>query len=213
MRPKRPLNEALDAIGKAKAEWTVIVGEDVVDDFIEGVKQVVRIFYDLTPKKELADQIKTLEKACRKHPEAVPDLVETLPEYVKTHLEFPQSPLSSRPPDDDKKALQEFVKDIHSRVVVNFQWIIEGDKRRRIFTPIVKLGKGRPRQHTVDVLVSFLASTYARNTGKAITRNWSLEEEESNFEIIVGDVFICLNLSANAEYAVKRHLTAINSLS
>ena len=172
---------------------------------VEAVKTACEIYLSLASPKQINAEIKALATAIRKRPMDVHIVLsDASPGARELIYRSPDAPSVSelQSPETRKDALQRL------KAALTY-----AERRPGEITTIgPKLKKGRQENRPEYVLVSFLAAAFARATGKATGRSWSTEpktdDDLSNFERLVKEVFTALKIDDqfNVKNLVRLHI-------
>jgi len=207
-----PPSDVLQKIDEFQEVWREFIPEDNFDWFVARIKTALETFYPLSDLGDLSAELQNIEQAS-KHPSPafvsmVTNASPSAREVLEQHGTLPIPPLV-----DDKNGISDFANEIRARIIAGERWQQEGRKRRRNVQVIAKQPFRRPKRHSIDVLVSLVATAYSGASGAPTVRAWSHEKKQP-IEVIIGDVFDALGIddTHSANEALRRHIRTRDSL-
>jgi hypothetical protein len=183
--------EAKERIMAVREALCKYIPEKHQDWFMDGITVAVVNYLEETPPSTISKEIKALEKAMRKTPGKVTEMIEALSpgtySLLCEHVDMPRLGEGRNKDTDELDA--ELLRPI---IMASERIRKEGDRKRRIRKTVGGLSRGRPSAALEGVLVSRLASALAGATGKPTTGG--TEEYISPFMELVEEVLTLLHI-------------------
>lgn len=207
-KPRASLSreELLQALDPVKD----LIPEDNYNQFLDRVYSAIAIYLDLDEPSRVAKELREINRICQNPNYTLLNILENISATTKGLLEGSNlleeaKPLLNLPDKEDKAGINALAQDIREKIIVSSKNLSD----RRGYGLIGPSKAGRPSKDRLKVLVSFVATAYARAAGKSYRRRWDIDGDLP-FHRILEVLFNALGVNASVDEAIKRqkkHMT------